>query len=200
MNRLKELRKTKKLTLKQLGKNVNMLDSRLSQYENNIRTPKPETWQALADFYGVSVPYLQGAYSKEEILKILQESYKKRYEQKTTFPINTSDLYIFVGVNEYLIAKKVIPYNIPKTNELLNPEQVNDFNFWLDKFSDIFNTISIKWLLTKPELEASKEDVKSALIEALTIVRDKTIRYEDGTIKPDNALYKRREFLENHSN
>ena len=38
-NRLKELRQKNNLTLKELGKKVDMLDSTLSQYENEKRTP-----------------------------------------------------------------------------------------------------------------------------------------------------------------
>lgn len=60
MNRIKELRKEKGLTLKQMGQLLNILDSTLSQYENGRRKPKEEMWQKLADFFDVSVPYLQG--------------------------------------------------------------------------------------------------------------------------------------------
>lgn len=61
MNRIKELRKEKGLTLKQMGGQLlNILDSTLSQYENERRKPKEEMWQKLADFFDVSVPYLQG--------------------------------------------------------------------------------------------------------------------------------------------
>ena len=59
-NRLKELRQERHLTLKQLGQEVNMRDNTLSQYETGKRHPKFEVWQKLADFFGVSVPYLQG--------------------------------------------------------------------------------------------------------------------------------------------
>lgn len=59
-NRLKELRTSRGLTLKELGAKVNMRDNTLSQYENGHRQPRLETWQKLADFFGVSVQYLQG--------------------------------------------------------------------------------------------------------------------------------------------
>jgi len=59
MNRIKELRKKNHLTLKDMGSKLNMLDSTLSQYENEKRTPNEATWQVLADFFNVSVPYLQ---------------------------------------------------------------------------------------------------------------------------------------------
>ena len=59
-NRIKELRQKNNLTLRALGEKINMSSSRLSQYETGKREPKLETWQKLADFFGVSVPYLQG--------------------------------------------------------------------------------------------------------------------------------------------
>lgn len=73
MNRIKELRKEKGLTLKQMGQLLNMLDSTLSQYENGRRKPKEEMWQKLADFFDVSVPYLRGA-TTYEILDPLEKS------------------------------------------------------------------------------------------------------------------------------
>lgn len=60
MNRIKELRKKKHLTLKDMGSKLNMLDSTLSQYENEKRTPNEPTWQALANFFNVPVDYLKG--------------------------------------------------------------------------------------------------------------------------------------------
>ena len=65
MNRIKQLRNEKGLTLAELGKKVQIPNNTLSQYENEKRNPKTETWQALADFFGVSVPYLRGATTYE---------------------------------------------------------------------------------------------------------------------------------------
>lgn len=60
MNRIKELRTKKHLTLKELGEQLGMPNNTLSQYETGKREPKLETWQKLADYFNVSVPYLQG--------------------------------------------------------------------------------------------------------------------------------------------
>ena len=65
MNRLRELRKEKKLTLKEVSSqleqnNLKISPDALAKYERGDREPKLETWQKLADFFGVSVPYLQG--------------------------------------------------------------------------------------------------------------------------------------------
>lgn len=60
MNRIKELRIKNNLTLRQLGKELNMRDSTLSQYENKKRNPKLEIWQKIANYFDVSVQYLKG--------------------------------------------------------------------------------------------------------------------------------------------
>ena len=59
-NRIKELRLKTGLTLRALGEKVGLANSTLSQYETGKREPRLETWERLADFFGVSVPYLQG--------------------------------------------------------------------------------------------------------------------------------------------
>lgn len=60
MNRIKQLRKGKNMTLVELGEKVNLPKGTLSRYENGGREPKEPTWQALANFFNVSVPYLKG--------------------------------------------------------------------------------------------------------------------------------------------
>lgn len=60
MNRIKELRKSNGLTLVELSQKVGIPNNTISQYENEKREPKGPTWQALANFFNVSVPYLKG--------------------------------------------------------------------------------------------------------------------------------------------
>lgn len=60
MNRLKELRQKNNLTLKELGKKVDIPNNSLNQYENGKRQPRIEIWKKLAEFYGVSTSYLMG--------------------------------------------------------------------------------------------------------------------------------------------
>lgn len=60
MNKLREIRKEKGLTLNEVGKQVGLKNNTLSQYETGKREPKLETWKKLAKFFNVSVPYLQG--------------------------------------------------------------------------------------------------------------------------------------------
>lgn len=59
-NNLKKVRLNKGLTLAEVASEVNMAPGTLSQYELNKREPKLKTWEALANFYNVSVEYLIG--------------------------------------------------------------------------------------------------------------------------------------------
>lgn len=60
MNRIKELREKNNLTLRGLGKEINMSSSRISQYETGKREPKLETWNKLAEYFNVPTSYLMG--------------------------------------------------------------------------------------------------------------------------------------------
>lgn len=59
-NRIKQLRLERHKTQKEVGKAIGLSDRAIAHYEKGIREPKLETWVKLADFFGVSVPYLQG--------------------------------------------------------------------------------------------------------------------------------------------
>ena len=60
MNKLREARKIKGLTLKEVAEDVGIADNTLQQYETEKREPKKETWIKLADYYCVPVAYLMG--------------------------------------------------------------------------------------------------------------------------------------------
>ena len=60
MNRLRQVRRTKGITLKELAEDTGIADNTLSQYETEKREPRRETWLKLADYYCVPVAYLMG--------------------------------------------------------------------------------------------------------------------------------------------
>lgn len=89
MNRIREIRENKKLSLKkttELLKSNDLLTltpDALAKYERGDRQPNEPTWQALANFFNVSVPYLQGIdkeiYEVHKIFSIEQwEKVKKQ--------------------------------------------------------------------------------------------------------------------------
>ena len=60
MNRLRELRKLKGLTQKEVALAINVSAQSYGYYENWINKPDPETLIKLADFFEVSIDYLVG--------------------------------------------------------------------------------------------------------------------------------------------
>lgn len=59
-NRIRQLRKQKGITMKQLGSVVGLAESTISQYENGKREPDNETLLRFGEFFGVTVGYLLG--------------------------------------------------------------------------------------------------------------------------------------------
>ena len=152
MNRIKELRKKNHLTLKDMGSKLNMLDSTLSQYENEKRTPNEATWQVLANFFNVSVDYLKGyGYSKDYIYKQLDDAYKEKWKDPTGQIMGGG----FDKVVDAYLAQK----------EIKKPSKI-DMNFWKTNFNYLFETPNIRRLLTTKD-KYSNDDIK--LILAYTI-------------------------------
>lgn len=159
MNRLKELRQRKKLTFKELSKKlqedgIRISSDSLAKYERGDREPKIDKWQALADFFNVSVPYLQGiddkpntGYSKDYIYKQLDDAYKEKWKDPTGQIMGGS---FDKTVDAYLKQAKIKkPSNI-------------DNQFWKDHFNFIFDSPNIERLLTTKD-EYNDDDIKLLL-------------------------------------
>ena len=65
MNRIRELRKSRKITMKQLGEAIGLAESTISHYETGKRQPDNEALLKLGEFFGVPVGYILGAESRE---------------------------------------------------------------------------------------------------------------------------------------
>ena len=204
MNRIKQLRKNKHLTLVELGQALNLPKGTLSRYENEVREPKPETWQALADYFNVSIAYLKGAYSKDEILKILQKAYKEgsKYQASNYYQIKNS---ICFNVDLIMIAHGFIEPTEPSINGMLSQSDVNNFEFWKQNFSFIFESVAIGWLISRP-IEVSNDEILKAINEAIQIELSKLAtdtrerQDKDGywLESPSKYLSKRQEFINDH--
>ncbi|ABE00001.1 helix-turn-helix domain-containing protein [Ligilactobacillus salivarius] len=59
-NRLRQLRLSKDLTLKKVADDIGISENLIGKYEREEREPKLKTWIKLADYFNVSVSYLQG--------------------------------------------------------------------------------------------------------------------------------------------
>ncbi len=77
MNRLKELRKEKKLTQEELASEIGVSKITILRWENGERQIKPDKAQTLADFFGVPVGYLLGYESDNQLIHSLTEKISK---------------------------------------------------------------------------------------------------------------------------
>ncbi|MGY0445606.1 helix-turn-helix domain-containing protein [Lactobacillus johnsonii] len=121
MNRIKEIRQEKKLSQKDLAKKLNISQQAISLYEKGDREPKLETWQKLADFFDVSVSYLQGIGTirdpEANINTLKDELYKK------------------ISSN---ISNKLLLFNGKKLNSQAK-EELTDIT--VEKFVNIFDAV-----------------------------------------------------------
>lgn len=85
MERLRELRKSKGISLKELGAIVGVAESTMSLYESGKRQPDYETLLKLAEYYGVTVDYLLRGSEEEQLpeeLSILNRKAKNWSPEK----------------------------------------------------------------------------------------------------------------------
>lgn len=157
MNRLRELREAKKYTLDDIEKKTGINRGTYNNYESGKTSPKEPTWQALADFFNVSVDYLKGyGYSKDYIYKQLDDAYKEDY--LLTFELEPPFTSPFISAKEeiekYCEQNKI---SIPKDTDL---------DFWKTNFNFIFDDKSVNRLLTTKD-KYSDSDIKELIINAI---------------------------------
>lgn len=80
-NRIRELRKERHMTMKQLGEKLGLAESTVSQYETGKRSPDNETLLKLGEIFGVTVGYILGAEEKEKPTPVSESGIEESREQ-----------------------------------------------------------------------------------------------------------------------
>ena len=150
MNRIKQLRKQKNVTITELSKALGIPQSTLTNYENGKRTPRDqEVWQLIANYFGVSVGFVMGI-SNLNRTEIPDDPYSI-IEKSTEYDHYYNDIeQAFTIFSEALIS----PLSTNSSNELI---------------SDSINQLAISYdsLLHWQGPEKAKK-----LAEALQLVND----------------------------
>lgn len=178
LTRLRELRKSRNLTLQELNKelakrNVNISVGILSKYERGDRVPKDDNLIQLAKFFGVTTDYLQGyGYTKEYIYNVMlnachdSSKYSPVVLARKNGNFDVSKAIDFINEMykqkdplslKYKIYNEVLDYlglhpeiDIPSIEEI-------QYDFWNNNFNFIFDRAPIKMLLTtKDNLEETE--------------------------------------------
>lgn len=99
-NRIRELRKSRKITMKKLGELLGYSEVCVSQYETGKRQPNNEALFKFADFFGVSVDYLLGRTDipNMESLQLFAEPAEKNQPPKLeTEDARVAEFYEILG-------------------------------------------------------------------------------------------------------
>ena len=141
MNRLKELRKEKKLTQKELAEKTDIPYRTLQRWENGETDIKSDKAKLLADYFNVQIPYLLGyseiRYGSEQITKAIKESISRKNEQLNNEQLENTlkicELASFLNMDLGAIVE-LYNYNSSSDSPVESLEDLSDF--FLARFRD----------------------------------------------------------------
>lgn len=197
MNRIREYRKKKKLTLKQLSEELAKNDFKISadalgKYERDDREPKLETWIKLADFFDVSVPYLQGIsrnsenlpnkqkYTIDDIISLIFDAtkvmygragYERRYDVIPKIPLTPRPRY----GSPFNFTERYCFYD---TADMLRkmPDNVSP----IETLRNIADTVQAEYLSSNSlNRVASRKDIDELVLRFYDAVREKYLQCID---------------------
>lgn len=180
LNRLKQLRKEKNLTLDDIQKETSINRGMYNNYENGTTKPSDDTWQALADFFGVSVDWLKGyGYSREELAKLLSDGYDESFTYQHSRDLDNKIMDAIAEKTGNKIMQSMVQFqkeygNLKKIIDLyarlMSLEVPKDENervkFFTDKMSFLFAMPEAQRLLNATHSYTDAE-VKESLLDAL---------------------------------
>ena len=182
MNRLRELREAKKYTLDDIERKTGINRGTYNNYESGKTNPKEPTWQALADFFNVSVDYLKGyGYSKDYIYKQLDDMYKEDWVNPLIFKnglgiqafklMQTSGKEYGESIASSFFAKSTIQiycenHEIKIPAGLAHNFNNDDLSFWEKNFSFILKDSGVNRLLTTKD-KYTNDEIKELILSAI---------------------------------
>lgn len=149
-NRLKRIRKAKKITQNNLAKNIHVAQSTIANYENNIRFPGSDKLKQISDYLDVSIDYLLGL---TDVSGIEASGTKKEYDFQKDYE-NLVNLLLAGKVEEAKTIIKDISENGVESIDLI--EKV---------FIPVLKIIGDKWEENK--IDIFEERYVSEAIEKL---------------------------------
>ena len=173
MRKIKELRKNKHLTLKQLGKHLDLAESTVSLYENGKRQPDNETLKKISSFFEVPIDYLleNDDLDKEDLGKALRE--EREYQS-----ISLEELAKYIGISIESLEQyeeDEIPMSefvIEKACEffgLTYNEFLEKYNHYDEEIPEIFNGDVEKYEASKKAIEKDIKNEKPSSKELITM-------------------------------
>lgn len=144
MNRLKELRKEKKLTQKELAQELGIHYRTLQNWENNETQIKPDKAEALASYFDVSIGHLLGFTNNRTVQDELVQSHEeiqKQFQKETDALLSIGELLSDRDINSVLDFIRELSI---KNKEVILTKIENDDEFLNDYFESEFFLFSEK--------------------------------------------------------
>ncbi|KMM38618.1 hypothetical protein AB986_04905 [Alkalihalobacillus macyae] len=141
--RLKELRKSKRITQKELSRILKLSESAVSMYERDEREPSFETLKALSELFEVSRAYLLGDTDDPQHSS---NNSDKNYDSLSEINKILTDL----GVTDFFM------HNIEDWKDL-NPEQVDELRRDFESFLE-YKAFEAKKMKKEAKKDSTKDD------------------------------------------
>ena len=177
MNKLREARKIKGLTLKEVAEDVGIADNTLQQYETEKREPKKETWIKLADYYCVPVAYLMGL--PDGLIRYIDRLGNMTFE-------SLQDAIIQWGYERNIVSPKNTPKQFMKVTEELGElaEGINKDN--QGQIKDSLGDILVTLIILSKDLDV---DLLDCLRGAYDVIKDRTGKTVNGVFVKEEDLH-----------
>lgn len=178
MNRLRILRKNRRLTLKEVAYTVGIAENTLQKYETEKREPKKETWLKLADYYDVPVSYLMGL--PDGLVQHINKTQAMTFEELHEAIIQWAE-------NRNMISPKNTSRQYMKVSEELGEiaEGINKNN--REQVEDSLGDILVTLIILSKDLDV---DLLDCLRGAYDVIKDRTGKTINGVFVKETDLQK----------
>ena len=177
MNRLRQVRKSKGLTIKEVADEMGFQETRLHRYETEKSEPKKETWIKLADYYDVPVAYLMGL--PEGLIRYIDRLGNMTFE-------SLQDEIIQWGYARNIVSSKNTPKQFMKVTEELGElaEGINKDN--QEQIKDSLGDILVTLIILSKDLDV---DLLECLRGAYDVIKDRTGKTVNGVFVKEEDLH-----------
>lgn len=177
MNRLRQVRKSKELTIKEVAEDTGILENLIGKYEREEREPKKETWIKLADYYDVPVAYLMGL--PEGLIRYIDRLGNMTFE-------SLQDGIIRWGYARNIVSPKNMPKQFMKVTEELGElaEGINKDN--QGQIKDSLGDILVTLIILSKDLDV---DLLDCLRGAYDVIKDRTGKTVNGVFVKEEDLH-----------
>lgn len=177
MNRLRQVRKQKGLTIKEVAEDTLISITNLSRYETENVDPRRETWIRLADYYDVPVAYLMGL--PDGLIKYVNNLGGMTYEA-------LQDEIITWAYERNIVNAKNTHKQFMKVTEELGElaEGINKDN--QGQIKDSLGDILVTLIILSKDLDV---DLLDCLRGAYDVIKDRTGKTANGVFVKEEDLH-----------